>query len=308
MLFLVFLTFALWSTSFSIGKATVLSSAPLFATGCRMILAGVVLLFYLWFKDKSALRINKQQILPLFLLALLAMYLTNALEFWGLQYLTAAKACFIYSLSPFLSALFSYFQFKEKMTLRKWLGLSIGFIGFIPVLITTSSTEELLGGLSFLSWAEIALMGATACAMYGWVLLRKLGKDLHMKPLMSNGASMLLGGFMAIIHSVFTEQWAPIPVSNMSVFISGIVALTIISNIICYNSYGYLLKKYTATFLAFAGLTTPLFAAFFGWVLLGETISWQFIVSVAIISIGLWVVHAEELRLGYIIKKKVVNS
>ena len=302
-IFLVFLTFALWSTCFSIGKSVVLVSAPLFATGARMIVAGVVLLLYLWFRDRQAIRIQKQHIIPLLMLSLSAMYLTNALEFWGLQYLTSVKACFIYSLSPFLSALFSYLKFGEKVTSRKWVGLLIGFIGFIPVLAYNSTSEDLLGGFSFLSWAELALIGATACAMYGWVLLRQLGKDLKMNPVMSNGSAMLFGGFLAMTHSLFTESWAPLPISNMWVFSYGIVIMVIVSNVICYNLYGYLLKKYTATFLGFAGLTTPLFAAFFGWLILGETITWNFVTSVGIISIGLWIVHAEELKLGYILKK-----
>jgi drug/metabolite transporter (DMT)-like permease len=302
-IFLVFLTFALWSTSFPIGKSIVMVSTPLFSTGARMILGGVILLTYLWFRDRKALRINKQQLIPILLLSLMAVYITNVLEFWGLKYLTSAKACFIYSLSPFITALLSYLKFGEKVTKRKWAGLLIGFIGFLPILLSNSAAEELLGGVGFISWAELALVSATACAMYGWILLRQLGKDLNMKPLMSNGSSMLIGGTLALVHSFITEPWGPFPVTNISVFAYGILIMTIISNVICYNLYGYLLKKYTATFLSFAGLTTPLFAAFFGWVILGEVINWNFLVSIGIISIGLWVVHAEEMKQGYILKK-----
>lgn len=304
-LFSVFLTFFIWSTSFTLGKATLLYSPPLFLTGFRMLLAGLILLGFLVIFKRSALKIKKHQLFPLILLGLTGVYLANAFEFWGLQYLSAAKACFIYSLSPFLSALFSYFQFKEKVTFKKLMGLIVGFVGFFPVLLTQSGSEELAGGWSYLSWAEISLILATVAAVYGWVLLRKLGKDEDgMSPLMSNGSSMVIGGAFALIHSMMTENWNPIPVTHFAPFFEGVMMMIVISNLICYNLYGWLLKRFTATFLSFAGLLTPLFAAFFGWIFLQETVSWNFFLSVGIISFGLWLVYAEELKLGYFLKKK----
>ncbi len=304
----VFLTFFIWSTSFTLGKTALAASTPLFITGSRMFLAGLLILMFLAIAKRGDLRIRKHQIFPLILLSLTSVYLTNAFEFWGLQYLTAAKACFIYSLSPFLTALFSYFQFKEKMTAKKMLGLLVGFVGFFPVLLTQQGAEELLGGVSFLSWAEIALIAATVTSVYGWILLRKLGKEEGMSPLMANGSSMTLGGSFALIHSFIVDKWDPIPVTNTSGFLVGVFLMILISNLVCYNLYGWLLKKFTATFLSFAGLMTPLFAAFFGWIILGETVSWTFFLSVGIISFGLWLVYAEELRLGYIVKKKSTNT
>ncbi|MCC5832227.1 MAG: EamA family transporter [Chlamydiales bacterium] len=302
-LFFVFLTFFIWSTSFTLGKATLECAPPIFLTGVRMFLGGLVILSFLGLFKRDDFKIRKDHLFPLVLLSISAVYLTNVFEFWGLQYLTAAKACFIYSLSPFLSALFSYFQFKEKVSSRKLLGLIVGFIGFIPVLLNQSGAEELLGGFSFLSWAEIALIIATVTSVYGWILLRKLGKDEGMSPLMANGSSMCIGGLFALIHSLFADSWTPTPITNYSGFFQGVFLIIIISNLICYNLYGWLLKRFTATFLSFAGLMTPLFAALFGWLVLGETVSWTFFLSVAIISFGLWLVYSEELRLGYIVKR-----
>lgn len=299
---LVFLTFFIWSTCFTLGKTTLQYSPPIFLTGVRMFLAGVIILAFLAFFRKKDFRIQKHQFFPLILLSISAVYLTNIFEFWGLQFLTSAKACFIYSLSPFLSAFFSYFQFNEKVTTKKLMGLLIGFVGFFPVLLNQSGAEELVGGLSFLSWPELALIVATVTSVYGWILLRKLGKDDGMSPLMANGSSMVLGGLFALVHSYFTENWNPIPVSNTMGFLQGVFMIILISNLVCYNLYGMLLKRFTATFLSFAGLMTPLFAAFFGWLILGETVSLSFYLSMGIIAFGLWLVYSEELRLGYILK------
>lgn len=307
-LILVFLTFFIWSTSFTLGKTTLQYSPPLFLTGFRMFLAGVLILSFLFFFKRKSIQLKKKYILPLVLLGLTSVYITNALEFWGLQYLTSAKACFIYSLSPFLTTLLSYFQFKEKVTLKKVMGLLIGFIGFIPVLLHQSGAEELLGGLSVFSWAEIALIFATVFSVYGWVLLRKIGKDDGISPVFANGASMVIGGIFAFGHSLITEEWAPIPVTEFTPFLQGVFMMIVISNLICYNLYGYLLQRFTATFLSFAGLMTPLFAAFFGWLILKESVSWSFFLATGIIFFGLWLVYSEELRLGYIKKPQRTAS
>ena len=301
----VIFMYASWTSIFSLGKITLEYAPPLFLTSFRMLLAGVLLTGYLFIRKRSSFRFTLKQFLSLGVLAVFSIYLTNAFEFWGLKHLSAAKACFIYSLSPFFAALFSYIHFKEKMNTRKWMGMLIGFIGFMPILTTQTGSEELIGGISFLSWPELALMGAALCSVYGWVLLRILVKDSEVSPAMANGVSMLIGGFLALIHSFFIDSWAPVPVAtaNFLPFIKGVVIMTFISNILCYNLYGMMLKKYTATFLSFMGLLSPIFASINAWIILGETPSPLIFGSTAIVSLGLWIVYQAELKQGYIVSK-----
>lgn len=296
---LVFLLYALFATVFTVSKTGLQYTSPIFFVGSRMFIAGVLMLGYLYFFKRDKLLLKKEHFWGLFLLALFNIYLTNVLEFWGLQYLTSFKTCFIYSLSPFLSALLSYFVFSEKMNGKKWLGLAIGFMGFLPILMSQSSAEEGIQHLFFLSWAEIAVMLAAGCSVCGWVLLRQLVKDKGFTPLMANGGSMFIGGVMALFHSFCVEAWDPIPVTEMMPFVECSVWLIVISNFVCYNLYGLLLKRFTATFISFAGFTTPLFAAIFGWYYLGEEVSLPFYFSAAIVFIGLLVFNQEELKQGY---------
>lgn len=275
-----------------------------------MVLSGLLLLGFIAIFKRSYLKLTVSQLFSILGLAFFSIYLCNALEFWGLQYLTAAKTCFIYSLSPFFAALFSYLHFNEKMTLRKWIGLLIGFVGFLPVLITQTGSEELLNAFSFFSWPTLAIMGAALCSVYGWVLLRLTIKNQELSPLMANGASMLLGGLLAFFHSLFVENWDPIPVmaSNLTPFFKNTLLMTFLSNILCYNLYGFLLKRFTATFLSFTGLLSPLFASLHGWLFLKEPISWTILLSTGIVSIGLWVVYQTELKQGYIAKRSGPSS
>lgn len=302
--FLVVLMYATWSSIFSIGKWTLQFAPPLFLTSARMLLAGVLILAFLLLWKKQYFKLTGKQALSLAVYGLFSTYLTNAFEFWGLQHLSAAKTCFIYSLSPFFAAFFSYLHFGEKMNLKKWLGMLVGFLGFLPVLYKQPGAEDLIGGIFFISWPELAIMGAALCSIYGWVLLRLLVKDQSVSPLMANGCSMLLGGLFALVHSYLVEAWTPLPIAqgHFGSFLQGTLIMTLISNILCYNLYGYLLKKFTATFLSFMGLLSPIFASLNSWMILGETPSPVIFLSTGIVGIGLWMVYQAELKQGYIRK------
>ena len=178
----------------------------------------------------------------------------------------------------------------------------IGFVGFLPVLTTQSGSESLLNAFSIISWPELAVMGAALCSVYGWVLLRLAVKDQEISPLTANGIGMLFGGFLALINSFLVESWSPIPVNTGSIapFLGGTLLMTLISNIICYNIYGQMLKRFTATFLSFMGLLSPIFASFNSWLVLGEKPSLIIFISTSIVSMGLWMVYQAELKQGYI--------
>lgn len=297
-MFLVILLYALFASVFTIGKTGLEYSEPLFFVGSRMVVAGIIMLAYQYFFQRGGFTFKKEHFWRVLRLAFFAIYLTNVFEFWGLKYLTSFKTCFIYSLSPFASALLSYWMFNDKLSSKKWLGLFIGCVGFLPILINETSTEELTGHIGFLSWAELAVMIAAFASVYGWTLLKQLVNDDGYSPFMANGISMFAGGAMALGHSYMVEVWDPVPVTEISPFLDCMFLLILISNLICYNLYGFLLKRYSVTFISFAGFVTPLFTALFGWFYLGEEVTWPFYASAVIVFVGLYLFNQEELYSG----------
>lgn len=298
----VILLFALFASLFTLSKTALAFSEPFFLIGSRMTLAGIVLLTYHLLFNRTAPRIRLSHLLPLFILGLVSIYITNIAEIWGIQFMSSAKACLIYSLSPFVASLFAYWMLNEKLSLKKSVGLAVGFFGLTPILLTQSSSSELVKDLLFVSWAELSLIIAVFASVYGWILLKKIINELHYSPVMANGCSMLIGGVLALLHSYFSgEQWTPLPVAagKMSGFLECTLWMLLISNVICYNLYGHLLKRFSATFMSLAGLVTPLFASLFGWYFLDEVISWHFFASMTLFSIGLTLFYQEELAQNF---------
>lgn len=292
----VFLMYALFASVFTTAKVGLSYSSPFFFVGFRMLFAGVLILMYLYCFRRDLLIFNKKDLLSLLKLAFFNIYLTNVFEFWGLQYLTSFKTCFIYSLSPFLSAFFSMLVFDEKLSPKKWGGLFIGVIGLTPILLTQTTVEELTGHFWIFSWAELAVFGAAASSVYGWILLKQLVQAQGYSPLSINGFSMVIGGVFSMAHSLAAEQWEPFPVKEIFPFLGCTFLLIVISNFVCYNLYGWLLKKWSATFMSFAGLSTPLFSALLGWLFLDEIMTWPFYVSLFFLGCGLVIFYQDEIQ------------
>ncbi len=307
-MYLVFLLYALFASIFTIGKVSLEYAQPFFIIGSRMTVAGFLMLVFQLIKNPGSFKLGKSIIFKLLLIAFFSIYITNVCEFWGLQYLTSAKTCFLYSISPFISALLSFLVLSEKMTQKKWFGLIAGFLGLIPILMVQTAKEEAIGSFFNLSWPSIALLIAATTSVYGWILIRQTVTHNKISVFMVTGFSMFVGGVFTLIHSLLVENWNPVPVFKWGPFLETAIAMLIISNLLAYNLYGFLLKRYTATFMAFAGFSTAIFASMFGWFFLKETIPWQLWLSLVILFFSLCVFHQEEIKEGKLSRALPTNK
>lgn len=258
-----------------------------------MVLGGLILLTYQYFSRPHHFRFKLKHAWLFFQMIFLGIIINYTLRFWALNYITSSKACFLYNFQPFLASFYSYMLYGSLMTRSQWAGLIIGFLGMIPILISSSPTEAALGEFLFFSWPELAILVSVATHSYSWFILRRLVKSKNYTPMMANGISMFTGGFLSLMASLFIDG---LPIIDHVVTFSGwLLAVTLISNVICYTIYGHLLQKYSPTFLAFAGFITPIFAAIYGWAFLGEVVTWHFYVSSIIVLSGLYIFYKDEL-------------
>ncbi len=290
---LIVFMYALFGSSFPIAKLLLGYTTPIFLLASRLLMAGPILLAYQYIWGRHAFKFEWKHTWYLAQIVILGMYLNYLLRFWALNDLPSWKVSFLFNASPFFSALYSYFFFKERMTKNQWIGLAIGCLGLIPILVTSSVAEENLGQLFFISWQELCVLIAVGLHTYCYVLIRVLIKHHAYTPMMINGLSMTLGGLMALLTSFAVGEY--FPVTKPFAFLQWLIVIVVISNIICHNLYGYLLRFYSATFMAFAGFMGPLFSALYGWGLLGETITWHFFASCLLVFVGLYLFHKDEL-------------
>ncbi len=271
--------------------------------GVRMVLGGSFLLVYQYLFNRKYWRYESRDIFLFLQIIIFHIFIAYTCEFWALQFVSGAKASLLYNISPFITAILAYVLLSEKMSVRQWVGLCVGCIGLIPILKHQGFQEQFIFHIGMFSSAEIMLLISVISSAYGWIVTKRLLVNRHYSSVMINGIGMLGGGGLALLGSFYLEGYPVLHTlqgetieTSFIMLVLYTLFLIIVANVICYNLYSYLLTRYSATFLSFAGFTTPLFAAFFDWILMGDVASASFFLSMAIIVVGLLLFYQDEMK------------
>ncbi len=202
-MWMLILLHALFASTFTIGKAALDYVEPIFFVAMRALGCALVFLSYQWLVYRK-LSIKREHIWLFIQLGFFQIYCSFVLEFAVLRHINSAKWALLYSVAPFITALFSYFQFGEYLTAKKTLGFIIGFVGLVPALFTNVEQESILRTFGVFSMPELAILASMVSYSYGWILSRRLVRDEGYSVGLIIGVAMAVGGVLApVLHSNF---------------------------------------------------------------------------------------------------------
>lgn len=322
-MFDVFLGFAFLASATMANKYALYSLTPTFMVALRMLGAGLILLFYY---RKSTHRLSfsyfKKDLPILFGISLLTLFIPSVCKAYALQNMLASKASFFGSLDPFVTSIYAYLFFRETLSLKKIIGILLGFAGMLVILASRApSSEQALMAFSVFSYPEIAALVAMAVGRLGWMFVQQLIRNERYTGAELNGLLMTLSGFIALAipfvgatFSKITSQVAPSlapsytfadafaifhlnPASAFSIYaLIAFVGYTIFfGNVIGYTMYANFLKKHSITFISLAGFSVPMYTYLFD-ALLGNPISPMFLLAAAITFTGLIIFYQDEIN------------
>jgi drug/metabolite transporter (DMT)-like permease len=75
-----------------------------------MLLGGILLLSYYRFVEKKKIDIKKADYSLFMRIIFFHIFFSYTLEYWALDYVTSAKTCLLYNLSPFITAIYVIFE------------------------------------------------------------------------------------------------------------------------------------------------------------------------------------------------------
>lgn len=192
------LAMAIVGSSVVFGKL-IISSFPVFlASEFRFIVASIILIPLLLRQEKQFPSIRLIDLIILFLQALTGVFLFNVLMLYGLKYTTAIEAGIITSTLPAVIGLVSFLFLKEKLTIKKGLGIILAVIGVLLINMIGSQLDNtsLLGNLFIFG----AVLGETL-----FIILGKLVSN-RLTPLTISTMMSIFGLIMFLPFSIYEAK------------------------------------------------------------------------------------------------------
>ena len=220
-------------------------------------------------------------------MGLFHIYVAFVPEFIALQTMSATKANILYATTPFIAACFAYVLHAERLTIKKVAGIVVALISVLPILFNAQTHW-----LEAISGSDLLLGIAIISSVYGWFLVSQL-MDKGYSLVIINGVAMICGGIGALLTSYCTEPMGYTAVWHYP-FWGWLCVLIVSANIVVYNLYVWLCKRYSITFISSAGFLCPVFGWLFGWWLDGDGITRYYLISLVGIMIGLWLYCKDE--------------
>lgn len=276
----------LWGGSFLFIELSLRAFEPLTIVFVRLAIAAILLhgVVYL-----SGQRLPRS---PRIWLAFAGMGILNnlipfGLIIWGQQHITASLASILNATTPIFTVMLAHWlTMDEKLTVYRLLGIGLGFVGVVVLI-----GPEILGGLSFQSVGQFAILGAALS--YGFAGI--YGRRFKAMSSMVAAAGIVTTSSIMVLPLVllFESPWS----AQVSLVPGGaLLCLGLLSTGIAYLIFYDLLAKAGATYTSLVTFLIPLSAVMLGVLILGERLSGSAIAGMILILAGLLVIDGRLFR------------
>ncbi len=275
---LLFPTVKLGYKAFGIeGVGEILSFA-----GFRFLICGAVITIFALIRNPKCMKPVKANWLKVLLSGLFAIVLHYACTYMGLSMTDGSKTAILKQIGAILFICFSAIFFpNDKMTWGKLVGLILGLCGVLA--INTDMT-----GIRF-GIGDILIIAASFCTVIANILSKKV--FVSVEPIVSTGISQLSGGLILSVAGLCMggNIGAFIPKNPQQLLVLGVI---ITASIISYCLWYINVQHENLSKLFIIKFAEPLFAAVFGWLLLGENIfNIHYAAAFVLISAGIVVAN-----------------
>ena len=263
-------------------KISVSSTNPVTVASLRLIIGAIFLFTYYKFKGLKE-NLSIKVLLFIFLIGLIGNFIPFALISWSEQSIQSNTAGLLLSVAPIFTLFLSYFFIKEdKFYLRNFLSIFIGFFGVIFIfgfdtlqIVSLKQSENFLPKLAII----VAALGYVVSAILAY-------KIKHINTITLTTFVTISAAFISIPFMIITEfnSFSSFnPHSLLSLFYLGLFP-TAIAFVLRFH----LISKAGPVFLSYVAYLIPVFAIFWGYIFLKETISQDTLIGIILILLGVF--------------------
>tara|TARA_Y100001933_G_scaffold159658_1_gene157879 strand:+ start:806 stop:1690 length:885 start_codon:yes stop_codon:yes gene_type:complete len=256
---------------------------PIFFAGIRSFIAFIFIIIWMKLVDKPIVfnsKYTKISFIAGIIFALEFLFLFLALDFTTVS----RNSIIYYSMPLWLTILLFFTKSNEKISFLKFLGLILAFIGV--VLSVTNFKINLILNSPNLIGDILAFLAALFWALL--IIIAKNSSFSKVSPEMQLLWMVMVSGPILTIFSLFIED----PIRNFQlIHIWGILFQSIIVVAGGFLFWLWLLSKYPASGVASFSFLTPIFTIFFGWLILSEVMTFDFLIAASLVILGLILIN-----------------
>lgn len=271
----------MWSSAFTSARIAVAYASPLLLLSVRFLISGLLAMAIAKMLGQR-ISLSRKQWLAVGLFGLLQNGVYLGANFVAMQWIEAGLAAIIASLLPLLVALLSWLFLKEKLPLLGVAGLLAGLAGVIIIM-----WSRLSGGAD-LTGVALAFMGVGALSL-ATLLVR--GATSSGNVLMVVGLQMLVASAGLFPTSLIFETWHVIWSWQLIV---AFTYTTIVPGVLATLIWFLLVQRIGAVRASSFHFLNPFLGVAIAAFVVGESLSWQDIAGVLVITLGIIAVQLSK--------------
>jgi drug/metabolite transporter (DMT)-like permease len=273
----------IWGTTYLAIKVALETVPPFLMGGLRYVIGGGLLAGWLLARGEEVPPVREWP--QLALLGFLMITLGNGGVVWGEQYLASGLTAVVIATSPFwMVAIDAMFPDSDRLRLRQWAGLFIGFCGIV-LLVWPDVT---LGGAN----GRMVVFGIIALqvACIGWSIASAYTRRhaVSRNVLGVAAVQMVFGGLFLLVAGSLRGEWPDLSFSSRTT--AAMIYLTLAGSVIAFAAYSYALRHLPITIVSLYTYVNPVIAVALGTLLMGESFRVSMLLAAAVIALGMFVV------------------
>lgn len=281
------ITVTFWAANMVAIKEALVGFSPLALALVRVLAVAVVFgILFLLLRDRSRLRLTREQWIHFAVVAFFGITLNQLLLIQGVARTNVPHAALIVAVEPVMVLVLSVLMRLEALTMLKSLGMAISFSGVVLLTYTKP------GSGSHANWlGDMILLVEVVVFAYYTILMKGVVSQYDVITL--NTVIFGLGALMMIpfgASAVLRVQWSLIPMRS----VLGLTFMTFFSCVLGYLLFAYALKGLTASRVAAFNYIAPVIASALGIWMLHDKVSLWGLLGGGMILLGVYFTERER--------------
>ena len=265
----------IWGSTYLAIRYAVETIPPLYTAGLRHLIAGLILL--VWCLAKR-LRPTWAQVRASFVIGTFFFLIGHGTLHWAEQKVPSGLASLLIACEPIWVFLLSAFVARRwRLNAALLAGILLGFGGV-----------GLLMGRSALNSGPGVFVGSLAVLLgaFSWSVGIVYSRHSHLSghPLLLSALSLLAGSAQLLLVGTALGEYRGFSFASVSIrsWLS-LGYLIVFGSVVAFTAYNWLLEHYSPTLVATHTYVNPIVAVLFGWLFAGEAVTFNVLLSAALV-------------------------